>query len=112
MKMSFPRPFFSFQECGMRAASSRQLVIQHRAADFERIRHRHAIHLHQHVAGELCGGFKIERLRERIGAIGQQSVRHLAREESSVGGRHPLRRQQALAKDSAATRFRNSVPAP
>ena len=41
-----------------------QLVIEQRAAHFERIRHRHAVHLDQHVAGQVGGGFEVHHLGE------------------------------------------------
>ena len=61
-----------------------QPVVQHRAADLDRIRHRHPIHLYQQVAGEFCGGFEIKRLGKDIGAVGKQAVRESPRQGGSV----------------------------
>jgi hypothetical protein len=46
-----------------------EFMIEQRTAYFERVRHGHAVDLHQHVAGELGGGFEIESLREEIRAL-------------------------------------------
>ena len=40
----------------------RQFVIEHRTADFERVRHRHPVHFHQHVSRKLGRRFEIRHL--------------------------------------------------
>ncbi len=68
----------------------RQFVIQHWAAHFQRVRHRHAIHFHQHVSGQLGDGLEIQRLRERISArraAAQCAILRL-RNAPSAGGIH------------------------
>ena len=74
-------------------------MIQDGAPDFERIRHGHAVHLHQHVARQIGGGLEIERLEQHIRAGGQQAVGKGLHQVGAVGGKHPLGPQQALADE-------------
>ena len=44
----------------------RQFVIQQRTAHFQRRRHGHAVHLHQHVAGQIRRRLEVHHLRQRV----------------------------------------------
>ena len=67
-----------------------QLVIEKRAAYFERIRHRHAVHFHQHIAGQTFGRLEVQGLCERARAVGREAIAQGPPQKAGIGGQHPI----------------------